>query len=61
MMDDIEGLVNRTIQADSWQGDAIVLHELENTRKILARLIDKIASKNIFSEEELWDIIQGYE
>lgn len=62
MYDDIEESVNRKIK-DTWCGDQIevISTELKNTREMLARLIDKIASKNIFSEDELWDIIQGYE
>ena len=34
--------------------------EIRNTRAILARLIDKIADKRIFTDEELVEIIRGY-
>lgn len=50
-----------------WTGNHLVDNQidilkasLENTRSQLARLIDAIADKNLFSNEELKNIIKGF-
>lgn len=60
--DDVEEFV---LQHSScrWDNEGVLedtRESLKNTRMILARLIDKIAEKNVFTNDELVYIIRGY-
>jgi hypothetical protein len=61
-LDNIEGAVMQATKNTCYEGGQLeaISADLEATQIVLARLIDAIAKKKVFTDDELVKIIGGY-